>query len=383
MKLFTWKSLSIFFIISGIIASILRFTQGLGATTNLSDAFPWGLWIGFDFICVGLAAAGFTIAAIVHIFKIHRFEPIVRPSITVAFIGYAIVILLLLVDLGLPQNCWHPLIMWNPHSVMFEITWCIILYSMVLILELSPMVFEKYNINNTLTQMIKFSSIGIVIFGVILSTLHQSSFGSLYLIVPEKMHPLWYSNIIPILFFISCLSAGLATNIISQILSARKYNKNLNIQLLEELASYIVAILAIFFTIRIQDLMERNSFQYIFKLDYYSIMFNIEIMLGIILPFILLLQKNIRKNITGLFYSSLLVLFGFMTNRLNTAITSFEMNGKSYIPSIEEFAITFGLVAAGFVVFDYLSKKFNIFGIEHGNITSTGQKISSKMESVS
>ncbi|HEX2984245.1 MAG TPA: NrfD/PsrC family molybdoenzyme membrane anchor subunit, partial [Ignavibacteriales bacterium] len=177
-KLTFWKAVGTVIFLVGAYSAFLRFTQGLGATTHLSDKIPWGLWIGFDFIGVGLAAAGFTIAATVHIFNVHKFEPIVRPSILIAYVGYSLVVLLLIVDLGRPENFWHPLIMWNHHSVMFEITWCIICYTTVLTLEFAPVVLEKFNLHAP-KKLLRKISIPVVIAGVLFSTLHQSSFGSL------------------------------------------------------------------------------------------------------------------------------------------------------------------------------------------------------------
>ena len=123
--------------------TVLRFTRGLGAVTNLSDQFPWGLWIGFDVLCgVGLAAGAFTLTGIVHIFNLRRFEPIVRPTVLTGFLGYLLVIAGLIFDLGQPWRIWHALVFWNPHSVMFEVAWCVMLYTTVLALEFSPVVFE-------------------------------------------------------------------------------------------------------------------------------------------------------------------------------------------------------------------------------------------------
>ncbi len=180
-----WKVVAVIIGIIGILSLYIRFTKGLGASTNLSDLVPWGLWIGFDFIGVGLAAAGFTIAATAHIFNNHKYEPIARPAILTAFIGYMMVVALLVIDLGKPENFWHPLVMWNVHSVMFEITWCVICYSTVLSIEFAPVIFEKFNLKWPL-KLVKKITIPVVICGVLFSTLHQSSFGSLYLISSWK-----------------------------------------------------------------------------------------------------------------------------------------------------------------------------------------------------
>jgi Ni/Fe-hydrogenase subunit HybB-like protein len=138
-----WRPIATILILTGLLAAVARFTFGLGATTNLSDDFPWGLWIGFDFLGIGLAASGFTIVAAVNLFHAKEYEPIVRPAILTAFVGYLLVVLVLIIDLGRPDHFWHPLVMWNPHSVMCEISWCLMLYTTVLSLEFAPIILEK------------------------------------------------------------------------------------------------------------------------------------------------------------------------------------------------------------------------------------------------
>jgi Ni/Fe-hydrogenase subunit HybB-like protein len=200
-----WRAVLVVLLALGLYATYVRFTQGLGAATNLSDQFPWGLWIGFAILCgVGLAAGGFTLCAIVYIFNIKEFKPIVRPAVLTAFLGYLLVIFALMFDLGRPDRIWYALIMWNPHSVMFEVAWCVMLYTTVLALEFSPVLFEGLGWMKAVRVM-RAITIPLVIIGVILSTLHQSSLGSLYLIVPEKLPPLWYSSLLPVFFFLSAL----------------------------------------------------------------------------------------------------------------------------------------------------------------------------------
>ena len=209
-----WRSVLLIVLVSGLYSTYLRFTAGLGASTALSDGFPWGLWIGFDVLCgVALAAGGFTISAVVYVFNIKRFKPIIRPAILTAFSGYLLVIVALLFDLGRPYRIWHPLVMWNPRSVMFEVAWCVTLYTIVLALEFSPILFQRLRLEKPL-RIIQSITIPLVMLGVILSTLHQSSLGSLYLIVPHKLHPLWYSPLLPLFFFVSAIGLGCAMTII-------------------------------------------------------------------------------------------------------------------------------------------------------------------------
>ena len=192
-KLTVWRAIFAAILFSGVYATYLRIFKGLGGSTNLSDQFPWGIWIGFDVMCgVGLAAGGFTLVAIVHIFNIEKYRPVLRPAILTAFLGYLLVVVGLLYDLGRPDRLWHPLVMWNPHSVMFEVAWCVTLYSTVLFLEFIPVVFERWGWHKP-TAWIHRISVPLMILGILLSTLHQSSIGSLFLIVPSKLYPLWYT----------------------------------------------------------------------------------------------------------------------------------------------------------------------------------------------
>jgi Ni/Fe-hydrogenase subunit HybB-like protein len=363
LKITFWKVVGVVLMVAGLVAAIERFSLGLGSTTNLKDTFPWGLWIGFDILVgVGLAAGGFTIAAAVYIFNLEKFRPILRPTILTAFLGYLLVIAGLMVDLGRPWAIWHALIYWNPRSVMFEVAWCVMLYTTVLALEFSPVVLEHFKLKRAL-KVVKTITIPLVVLGVILSTLHQSSLGSLFLIIPGRMHPLWYSNIIPFLFIISCVAAGLCMTIFESFLSSRAFGREIELPLLSQLAKVVVVVLALYFTVRIQDLMNRDALHYVFEPSYQSIMFIGEIVLGVLVPLTLLMFAKIRASKAGLFYSSILVLMGFVAQRMNTAITSMEQwPARTYIPSWQELAITLGLAAFGFVAFSFVARYFDVFG---------------------
>jgi len=367
MKSFTlpritvWRVIATTLITSGALAAIARFTRGLGATTNLSDQFPWGLWIGFDFIGIGLAASGFTIVAAVHVFHAKEYEPIVRPAILTAFIGYLLVVLVLVIDLGRPEHFWHPLVMWNPHSVMFEITWCVILYTTVLSLEFAPIVLEKFHMHAPIKWIHTFS-LPFMILGVLLSTLHQSSFGSLYLIVPNRLHALWYSPLLPVLFFISCIASGLSMVIIETLLLSRNGRTILTPQLRAKLAKITAVTLAVYLVIRIQDMLSRGAYREMTTLTYHSIAFYAEILIGFALPCALLMFEKIRTSRRGLHIATLMVLAGFAANRMNTAITGLESwPARTYFPSLLEILITLGIAAIGFSAFTMLAGYLPIF----------------------
>jgi len=361
-KLTFWNVIAGIIILSGIVATYVRFVKGLGAATHLSDQFPWGLWIGFDILCgVGLAAGGFTLAAIVYIFNIKRFEQIIRPTILTAFLGYLLVIVALMFDLGRPLQIWHAIIMWNHHSVMFEVAWCVMLYTTVLALEFSPMIFEKFRMNNTLKTFHKIS-IPLIILGVILSTLHQSSLGSLYLIVPEKLYGLWYSPYLPVFFYVSAIAAGCAMVILESCLSSRAFQKSLEKNLLTELSRISVVALAIYATMKIVDLKDRDAMNLLFLPRTETYFYWGEIMVGVIVPMILFSMKKVRSSQTGLFVGAIFIILGFVMNRLNISLTGMESwAGVSYFPSWMEISVTLTIVTVGFIAFRLAAKYLPVF----------------------
>jgi Ni/Fe-hydrogenase subunit HybB-like protein len=364
-RLTFWRVVAALLIGSGFCAAVARFALGLGATTNLTDEFPWGLWIGFDFLGIGLAAAGFTIVAAVHLFHAHQYEPIVRPAILTAFIGYLLVVLVLVIDLGRPDHFWHPLVMWNPHSVMFEITWCVILYSTVLSLEFAPIVFEKLGMH-TPSKWIHSCSLPFMILGVVLSTLHQSSFGSLYLIVPNRLHALWYSPLLPILFFVSCIASGISMIILETLILSRNGRTLLPAELRSNLAKIVAVALAMYLVVRFQDMLGRHVLGHVTRLDYHGIAFWAEILVGFMIPLVLLLSRRVRNSRRGLFIACLMVLTGFATNRMNTAITGLEdWPTRTYFPSLLETLIMLGIAAVGFSAFYLIARFLPIFEETH------------------
>ncbi len=357
-----WKSVGAILIGLALYSIIIRFVYGLGAATNLTDEFPWGLWIGFDILCgVGLAAGGFTLCGIVYIFNIKEFKPIIRPAVLTAFLGYLLVIFALMVDLGRPDRIWHAVIMWNPRSVMFEVAWCVMLYTTVLAVEFSPALLERLKWKTPL-KIVKAITIPLVIAGVLLSTLHQSSLGSLYLIVPNKLYGLWYSSLIPVFFFLSALTIGCAMIIIESYLSARAFKKELEFPLLLRLSQIMVMLILIQLVVRAIDFTDRGTLNLLLIPRTETYLFYLEIILGLIIPFVLLSIKNIRTTRVGLFYASFTAILGFILNRMNVSITGMEAgSGASYLPSWMEVFVTMGIVALGFVAFNYAVKYLNIF----------------------
>ena len=360
-KLTVWRTIFAAILLSGAYATWLRVVYGLGGSTNLSDKFPWGLWIGFDVMCgVGLAAGGFTLVAIVHIFNIRQYRPVLRPAILTAFLGYLLVSLGLLYDVGRPDRMWHPLVMWNPHSVMFEVAWCVTLYTMVLFLEFLPMVFERFGFDKPI-EWIHRISVPMMILGVLLSTLHQSSLGTLFLIVPEKLYPLWYTPILPLLFFVSAIAVGLAMTIFESWHSARAFGRALELPLVASIARALAVAMSVYLWIRFLDLLHRGVFGLLLRNRTETWLFLLEIALAVV-PTALLFQARIRRNPAAMYACAVMVIFGFVANRLNVGITGLEAgSGTHYFPKWSEVSITLSLVAVGFAIFRVIGQYFPVF----------------------
>ena len=359
-----WQWVLMVLVAGGVYATFVRFYYGLGGSTHLSDSFPWGLWIGFDILCgVGLAAGGFTLAAVVHIFNIERYKPVLRPAILTAFLGYLLVIAALLVDLGRPLRIWHALVMWNPRSVMFEVAWCVMLYTAVLALEFAPVVFERLGWHLAL-RWVRAVSIPLVIAGVILSTLHQSSLGSLYLIVPEKLYPLWYTPLLPVLFFVSALCVGLAMIIFESWHSSRAFGRQLELPLLASMGRVLVVLLSVYLTMRFLDLYHRRVLRLLLEPSTETYLFFVEILLMLV-PLALLLRQRVRMSPASLYACAVMVVLGFVSHRLNVSVTGMERgSGASYVPKWTEVVITLSLIAVGFAIFHWAAKHLPVFPVE-------------------
>jgi len=362
VKITFWRVVLAILLVAGAYATLLRLFKGLGASTNLSDAFPWGIWIGFDVMCgVMLAAGGFTLTAAVYLFNLKKFHAIVRPTVLTAFLGYQLVVVALVLDVGRGYRMWHPLVMWNPHSVMFEVAWCVTLYTIVLSLEVAGVVFERFQMTKLL-QIRKMLLVPLVIAGVLLSTLHQSSLGSLYLIVPNKLYPYWYTPLLPVLFFLSALCVGVAMTIFESSLSAKHFGRQLELPLIQSLGRTLLVLLCIYTVVRFDDLLHRGALGLLTKLNTETALFLVEIALTSIIPIGMLLSRRVRQDPRKLYLAAVFCLLGFVANRMNVTITGMERaSGTHYIPKWTELAVTAAIIAFGFYVFALAVKYLPIF----------------------
>ncbi len=349
------KNILWIFVFVGTAATILRFGLGLGYATGLNDTAPWGLWIAFKLVFVALSGGGFTLAAVIYIFHFEMYRPLVRRAILMALLGYGSFVVLLLFDLGLPWRIYMPIIHWQPHSVMFEVAWCVMLYFTVLNLEFGPVILEhrwfQYPIFQWLSQLLHRLMIPIVIAGIVLSTLHQSSLGSLFLIMPFRVHPWWYSSLIPVFFFITAIGLGLMAVVLDGFAAAWLFGRELHIKLLSQLGKIAGLALWLYVILRLGNLLWRGV---LVELDgsWQSLLLAAEILIGGVLPATLLLIPKIRNSREGLISCGLLTVFGIVSQRLSLSMFTMQLpEGTGYIPSMLEAAIAFAVPAAAGLIY--------------------------------
>lgn len=352
--------------LSGVVSALYRLFVGLGPTTNLTDAYPWGLWIGFDFSLIAFAGVGFTMAAIVHVLHLEQYKPMARAAVLTGFLGYVSVLVILLLDLGRPDRFWGFLVYWNGHSPLFEISWCILLYTIVLTLEFAPLFFEGLQRPN-IAKAIHRVTVPVVIAGVTLSTLHQSTLGTLYLALPHKMHPLWWTWVLPLLFYISSIGMGLAAMIFIWVVASKVFGrKKIEMNLLQGLAKGSVGVWVVYAVLRLGDLLMTGTARPMFAFDGPSVWFWIEMILMAIAPIVLFSLKRVRESQWGLFAASLVVILGVFANRFNATLTAQYVNrftvesvteAAQYVPHLMEWVMQIGILAVGVLVW-YLAARF-------------------------
>jgi Ni/Fe-hydrogenase subunit HybB-like protein len=336
----------------GFVVGIIRFARGMGVTTNLNDYYPWGLWISFDVISgVALGSGAFTLAAIVHIFRLDKYRPLLRPAILTGFLGYVLVIIGLLCDLGQPHRLWHIIIYQNFHSPLFEVGMCVMLYTTTLALEVLPFVFERFN-KPRIVRTLHMITLPLMVIGITLSICHQSTLGSLFLAMRHKLHPLWHSPILPVFFLLTAIAVGLAMVIFESSLSSKAFRRGLELDLLASLGRAISYILSFYLLLRAGDLILAGDLGLLFEGSFQSNLFILEMVIGVILPIILFALPQVREDPTKLFWSSVLVIVGLVLDRINVSILGMQRpEGVTYFPMWMEFVITVGLISGGLLVF--------------------------------
>jgi Ni/Fe-hydrogenase subunit HybB-like protein len=366
-------------VIIGLILTVLRFTQGLKAVTNLSDYNPWGIWIGFDLLVgVALAAGGYVTSAACYIFGMKKYHSAVRPAILTGFLGYATVVLALHYDVGRPWRLPYPFIMQRgTTSLLFEVAACVALYLTVLFIEFSPAALEWLGLKKARSLASKLTLV-LTIFGVVLSTLHQSSLGALFLIAPSKLHPLWYSTYLPVYFFISSIFAGLSMVIFEGTLSHKFFHDKMDATHLAEREGVVLGfskaaslVMAGYFIIKVIGISVDNNWHYLGT--GYGMWFLVEILGFVALPCFLYAVGVRDRNMGLLKFTSAWTVLGIIVNRLNVSLIAFNWQlpaSERYVPSWMEIGTTLFLVTVLVLTFRFIVTRMPIF-YEHPEYSDT------------
>ncbi|MFO7913409.1 MAG: Ni/Fe-hydrogenase cytochrome b subunit [Desulfotignum sp.] len=355
------------FMFAGALAIIARFTGGIGYVTNLTHARPWGIWVGIDVATgVALAAGGFTTAALAHIFGRHYYEPVTRPALLTAVLGYTFVVIGLLVDIGRSWAIWKPMFHWNFNSVLFEVAMCVMIYLTVLYIEFLPIVAEQFKgrvnlpgilskLNNLVDKLLQAADriLGkvmwvFIILGVVLSCMHQSSLGSLMLVAPTKLHPLWYTPILPLLFLTSAIAVGYPMVVFETTLATSSFKLNSEMHILAPLTRITIYLLGVYMLLKVGDMVVRGTWVYLLDGTTQTNAFIVEMLFGVMLPWAMLLFQRVRQSAKGVFFAAALIVGGVVLNRINVFIVGFKppLSDNGYFPAVSEILVTLGLVAA-------------------------------------
>jgi len=370
--------------LNGLVFLMGRFFFGLGAVTNLNNQYPWGLWIGVDVAAgVALAAGGFTTAALGHIMHKDEYHAIIRPALLTAALGYTFVAMGVFVDIGRWYFIWHPLVMWNGNSALFEVGICVMIYLTVLYIEFLPIVTERFigkvnlpgflsGLNKIVDKVLRLLDRGLsktmfifIIAGVVLSSLHQSSLGTLMIIAGPKMHPLWQTPVLPLLFLLSAVAVGFPMVIFESLIASRSLKLKSEMHILSKLGSMIAPLLGIYLAFKIGDMFIRETFVYLGEFNTASIMFTIEMLFGVIIPLRMFLSPKVLKSPPLLFTASVLVVFGVLLNRINNFIVAYTppYSTESYFPSFGEISVSVGFVAMLVLAYRFIVLNFPVISL--------------------
>ena len=336
----------------GALFAVTRFIFGIGAIANINNAYPWGWWVGFGVLgFISFGGAGFTLALMVDIFGMHRFAPFLRPAITMGLLLYLGYVVILMIELGRPWMGWLIFFSWQPTSALFEVAWCATLYTTVLMIEFGKVAAGHYHWPRAL-RLLGLIYLPAVVIGVSLSHLHQMSLGTLLTIVPLKVDPRWWSELLPVTFLVSSYMAGLSLVTIEHVLATRYLRLKPSVDLLGGLARFQIGLILVYLTLRIGDLVFRGATDAALTIDWLSLLLWVELVLGFLVPLALFSIPDVRSSKWGLFSASCLLAAGTLLTRLNTAVFGMRVKSwESYFPSLGEFATTIGVLAALILVY--------------------------------
>ena len=357
IRLTWWDKVLLAIMVWGAACAVVRFVSGIGSIANINNAYPWGWWVGYGIMTmIAMGGVGFTITGLVEILGVHRYHQFLRPAVLMGLLCYTSAITMLMVELGRPWKVWMVLVSWAPTSALYEVGWCAFLYLNVLVLEFVQVPLEQLGWGRAL-RVLRAIYIPIMLLGVTLSHLHQSSLGTLMTLIPHKINVLWWSDNLPLLFLFSAIMAGPAMAILEHLAAARWLGFAPRTDLLAGLARIEAWLVGLFFAFQMGDLFYRGAADAMFIPSWFAVSFWVEIGFGLLLPFVLLMMPEVRETKRGLAIACALITAGVLLHRLNVAVIGLRVrHWETYVPSFGEVGITLGITAGALFVFGWFAR---------------------------
>jgi Ni/Fe-hydrogenase subunit HybB-like protein len=352
----TWWDMALLAIMAvGVVLAVVRYAGGIGSVANINNAYPWGWWVGYGIMTmIAVGGVGFTITLLVEILGVHRYHALLRPAVLMALLCYSGAIITLMVELGRPWMVWMILVSWAPTAALYEVGWCAFLYLSVLAFEFAQVPLEQLGWGRVLS-VTRLIYMPLMLLGVTLSHLHQSSLGTLMTLIPHKVNVLWWSEQLPLLYLFSAMMAGPAMAILEYLAAARWLGFEPRMEMLASLARIEAWLVGLFLAFQVGDLVSRGAVGAALSGGWLALSFWVEIGLGLLLPLVLLILPEVRQSRGGLATACALVLFGLLLHRLNVTVIGLRVrHWETYIPSLGEIGITLGITAGAMFVFGVL-----------------------------
>jgi Ni/Fe-hydrogenase subunit HybB-like protein len=355
----TWWDMALLAIMAvAVILTVVRYAGGIGTVANINNAYPWGWWVGYGIMTmIGLGGVGFTITLLVEVLGVHRYHPLLRPAVLMALLCYSGAIVMLMVELGRPWMVWMILVSWAPTAALYEVGWCAFLYLSVLAFEFAQVPLEQLGWGRVLS-ITRVIYMPLMLLGVTLSHLHQSSLGTLMTLIPHKVNLLWWSEQLPLLYLFSAMMAGPAMAILEYLAASRWLGFEPRMDMLAGLARIEAWLVGLFLAFQIGDLVSREgAVDAMLSGTWFALSFWVEIGFGLLLPLVLLTMPEVRQSRGWLATACALVVAGVLLHRLNVTVIGLRVrHWETYVPSLGEIAITLGITAGVVFIFGVLAR---------------------------
>jgi Ni/Fe-hydrogenase subunit HybB-like protein len=357
IRLTWWDKALLAIMAVGAALAVVRYAGGIGSVANINNAYPWGWWVGYGIMtAIALGGVGFTITGLVEVLGVHRYHSLLRPAVLMGLLCYTSAIIMLMVELGRPWKVWMILVSWAPTAALYEVGWCAFLYLGVLAFEFAQVPLAQLGWGRALSIM-RVIYIPIMLLGVTLSHLHQSSLGTLMTLIPHKINVLWWSEQLPLLFLFSAIMAGPAMAILEHLAAARWLGFEPRMNMLAGLARIEAWLVALFLAFQMGDLVSRGGVDAMLSGTWFAVSFWVEVGLGLLLPLVLLMMPEVRQSRGGLATACGLVVGGVLLHRLNVAVIGLRVrHWETYTPSLGEIGITLGITAGAVFAFGVLAR---------------------------